>query len=75
MATKIIKVMEIMFAVSWIIGLILCSIITFIVWKPKDKKKWNYLGYMWLIMVVFGWVLGFTVLIAAIYVSLVPKEN
>jgi sterol desaturase/sphingolipid hydroxylase (fatty acid hydroxylase superfamily) len=76
LTTKLkIKVMEIMFAVSWIIGLILCSVITFIGWNTNNKEMLISMGYMWVVMIVFGWVLGISALMAAIYVALVPEEN
>lgn len=60
--------MEILFLISWIFGLIFCLICTVIAWKTKDKEMWGSLGFMWIGVILTGWVTGFAILMLMIYV-------
>ena len=67
--------MEILFLISWIIGLIFCLICTVIAWKTRNqdinKEMWNDLIFMWIGVILTGWVTGFGILMLMIYVVFV----
>jgi NADH:ubiquinone oxidoreductase subunit 6 (subunit J) len=66
--------MEIIFIISYIIGIIICILFTIIAWKTKDKEMWNTLPYGWLAMVLCGWVLGISVLLLMIYIVFIKPR-
>ena len=66
--------MEILFLISWIIGLTFCLISTVIAWKTKDKEMWGSLGYMWIGTILTGWATGFAILMLMIYVVFIKPR-
>ena len=66
--------METLFLISWIIGLIFCLISTVIVWKTRNKEMLDDLGFMWIGVILTGWVTGFAILMLMIYVVFVKPR-
>ncbi len=59
---------EIVFLASWVIGILMCIFFTILAWKNKDKEMWKTLPYVWLGMILCGWVLGISILFLMLYV-------
>jgi hypothetical protein len=66
--------MEIIFLISWIIGIMICIASTIVVWQTKDKEAWNALPYVWGVMFLCGWVLGFVALLLMVYVIFIKPR-
>jgi predicted outer membrane lipoprotein len=66
--------MDIIFLISWIIGILICIAFTIVAWHTKDKETWNALPYGWIAMILCGWVLGFAVLFLMIYVIFIKPR-
>lgn len=63
--------MEIVFVISWVIGIIFCILSTVVAWQTKDKEMWNSLGFGWVGMVLTGWATGIPVLLLMLYIVFV----
>ena len=52
--------------VGWGLAILFSIISTIVVWKTENKVKWaswSNLGFMWVLSILFGWVLGIPMLI------------
>lgn len=62
--------MEIVFLLSWIIGIMFSILFTGIAWTTKDKDAWSTVPFVWTGMILTGWVTGLAVFFLIIYVAL-----
>lgn len=63
--------MEIVFLISWVIGILFCILFTMVAWQTKDKEIWDSLGFVWLVMMLTGWVTGIATLVLMLYIVFV----
>jgi hypothetical protein len=66
--------MDIIFIISWIIGILICITFTIVAWHTKNEEMWNSLPQVWFFMILCGWVLGFAILFLMIYVFFVKPR-
>ncbi len=52
----------------------ICIASTVVVWQTKDKEAWNALPYVWGVMLLCGWILGFAALLLMVYVIFIKPR-
>lgn len=62
--------MDIIFLISYILSAITLIAYIVVMWIEKDAEMWNKLGFMLIILILSGWIMGYVLTIMFIYLNI-----